>query len=107
MLLLNGVAIEAHCKKKGIVKRKETINERQELFMMMRPSYDELLKKVDNSPFTLVTLAMKRAKQLNTGAVKLLETNSSKPVTIALEEIAAGKIIPRNTQKPAEKQVTE
>lgn len=42
--------------------------------------------------FRLVVLASKRAKELYTGAKPYVETNSTKPCLIALEEIKAGKI---------------
>lgn len=70
--------------------------------MMMNPPLDDILQKVDNT-FVLVTLCMKRAKQLNTGAQKLIETLSTKPVTIALEEIMAGKIKARTSTKSGSK----
>jgi DNA-directed RNA polymerase subunit omega len=58
---------------------------------MIFPSEDLLAKKV-GSRYTLVVLASKRAKQLRDGAPKLIDTPSTNPLTIALEEIAAGKI---------------
>lgn len=70
--------------------------------MIMYPPLDDVLQKVANT-FSLVTLAMKRAKQLNTGAQKLVETHSIKPVTIALEEIMAGKIKARTSTKSGSK----
>jgi DNA-directed RNA polymerase subunit omega len=39
-----------------------------------------------------VVLAAKRAKQIKEGAPVLIETASTNPLTIALEEIAAGKV---------------
>jgi len=50
-----------------------------------------LLEKVD-SRYTLVVAAAKRARQLNEGAPKLVNAESDKPVSIALEELAADKI---------------
>jgi len=52
------------------------------------------MDKLENwgSKYALVTLAAKRAKQLKSGAPPLIETKSVNPLTIALEEIAAGKI---------------
>ncbi len=44
------------------------------------------------SRYTLVILAAKRAKQLREGAPRLIETSSTNPLTVALEEIAAGKV---------------
>ncbi|HZU71552.1 MAG TPA: DNA-directed RNA polymerase subunit omega [Acidimicrobiales bacterium] len=69
---------------------------------MMDPPIEELLDKVD-SKFTLVTLAAKRGRQINSYFNQLGEglgalvppqvaSVSLKPLSIALEEIAAGKI---------------
>lgn len=46
---------------------------------------------IDNV-YKLVIVTSKRVRQLNDGSPKLVETGSKKPTTIALEEIAAGKI---------------
>ena len=53
----------------------------------------DLLQKTD-SIYKLVTLAAKRAVELNTGAGKLVENTSpnTKLSTVALKEIAEGKI---------------
>ncbi|MDI3546409.1 MAG: DNA-directed polymerase subunit omega [Halanaerobiales bacterium] len=60
--------------------------------MITYPSLDDLMEKVD-SPYTLVILAARRARQLNMGAKELLdEYKSMKPVSMSLEEVAAGKI---------------
>jgi DNA-directed RNA polymerase subunit omega len=59
----------------------------------MLPSPDTL----NNFPlgkFVLSNLAAKRAKQLREGAPALVRTDSHHPLTIALAEIAAGKIKP-------------
>jgi DNA-directed RNA polymerase omega subunit len=46
-----------------------------------------------NSIYKLVVLASKRAIELNAGKPKLIETeNSNKVSSIALEEIAQGKV---------------
>lgn len=58
---------------------------------MIYPSADRLTEQVD-SRYTLVVLAARRAKQLREGAGKLIETPSTNALTIALEEIAAGKV---------------
>lgn len=58
---------------------------------MIYPSADRLEENV-GSRYTLVILAAKRARQLREGAQKLINTSSTNPLTIALEEIAAGKI---------------
>lgn len=57
---------------------------------MIYPSLDELLKRVDNR-YTLVTAAAKRARKI-LEEEKNDEEKSVKAVSIALEEISAGKI---------------
>ena len=70
---------------------------------MMNPPVEDLLDKVD-SKFTLVTLAAKRARQINSYFNQLgdglgtivppqVTSVSRKPLSIALEEVAAGKIV--------------
>ncbi|MFW5992242.1 MAG: DNA-directed RNA polymerase subunit omega [Halanaerobiaceae bacterium] len=60
--------------------------------MITYPSHDDLLEKVD-SPYTLVILSARRARQLNLAGNELLdEYKSNKPVSKSLEEIFAGKI---------------
>ena len=69
---------------------------------MMDPPIEELLDKVD-SKFTLVTLSAKRGRHINSyfnqlgeglGAIvpPQVTSLSRKPLSIALEEICAGKI---------------
>jgi DNA-directed RNA polymerase subunit omega len=69
---------------------------------MMEPPVESLLDRVD-SKFTLVTLAARRGRQINSyfnqlgeglGAIvpPQVTSVSRKPLSIALEEIAAGKI---------------
>jgi DNA-directed RNA polymerase subunit omega len=69
---------------------------------MIDPPIETLLDKVD-SKFTLVTLSAKRARQINSyfnqlgeglGAIvpPQVASVSRKPLSIALEEIAAGKV---------------
>lgn len=58
---------------------------------MIYPSADTIEDKV-GSRYSLVVLAAKRAKQIKEGAPILIETASTNPLTIALEEIAAGKV---------------
>lgn len=59
--------------------------------MMNQPSLDVLRDRVD-SRYTLVVAVAKRARQLLEGARPLVECDSAKPVTVALQELAAGKI---------------
>jgi DNA-directed RNA polymerase subunit omega len=69
---------------------------------MMDPPVEQLLGRVD-SKFTLVTLAAKRGRQINSYFNQLGEglgtivppqvaSVSRKPLSISLEEVAAGKI---------------
>jgi DNA-directed RNA polymerase subunit omega len=57
----------------------------------MLPSPDILLE-FEHGKFVLSNLAAKRAKQLTDGAPPLVRIDSNHPLTIALAEIAAGKI---------------
>ena len=80
---------------------------------MMDPPIESLLDKVD-SKFTLVTLAAKRGRQINSYFSQLGEglgaivppqvtSVSRKPLSIALEEIAAEKIAfkrPEEVEEP-------
>lgn len=59
----------------------------------MLPSPD-ILNDFQPGKFVLSNLAAKRAKQLREGAPPLVQVDSSHPLTIALAEIAAGKIKP-------------
>jgi DNA-directed RNA polymerase subunit omega len=59
----------------------------------MLPSPD-ILNDYPHGKFVLSNLAAKRAKQLREGAPPLVQTESNHPLTIALAEIAAGKIKP-------------
>jgi DNA-directed RNA polymerase subunit omega len=57
---------------------------------MLTPSIDSLKEKID-SKYTLVTLASKRARQMQEEGTKLLSTyKSKKNVGKALEEVASG-----------------
>jgi DNA-directed RNA polymerase subunit omega len=59
----------------------------------MLPSPD-ILNNYEHGKFVLSNLAAKRAKQLREGAPQLVHCDSTHPLTIALAEIAAGKIKP-------------
>ncbi|QJW47964.1 DNA-directed RNA polymerase subunit omega [bacterium BFN5] len=58
---------------------------------MNNPALEDLLDKAD-SKYTLAVLAAKRAREIIQDSEKAVASKSSKPVTIALEEIAQGKI---------------
>jgi DNA-directed RNA polymerase omega subunit len=60
---------------------------------------DKLLDKSNNSLYKLVILASKRALEIAEGQPKLVEASASiKPSTVALMEIAQGKIHSRITK---------
>ena len=59
---------------------------------MLYPSVDALKKEID-SKYSLVSLASKRARQMQEeGGERLHKYVSYKPVGKALEEVAAGKL---------------
>ncbi len=58
---------------------------------MLNPSLIDLLENGE-SKYTLVMVTSKRARQIIDGAKPLVDTNSSKPVTIALEELLENKL---------------
>ena len=61
--------------------------------MSIYPSPDQLDKQ--ESKYALVILAAKRARQIKDQARRLTDSKSANPLTVALEEIAAGAIIKR------------
>jgi len=58
---------------------------------MIKPSLDQLSERVD-AKYTLVIIAARRGRDLQDGKLKQVDSRSNKPVTIALEELAAGKL---------------
>jgi DNA-directed RNA polymerase subunit omega len=66
--------------------------------MMNRPTLDELMTKVD-SRYTLVVAAAKRARKLTEEEIETNTPLTIKPVTLALEEIADGKVIFRRIKE--------
>ena len=58
---------------------------------MINPGLGELLKRAD-SRYTLVVVVAKRARKLNEGAERLVESDSDKVVAIAIDEVNEGKI---------------
>lgn len=59
---------------------------------MINPTLSALLDKVD-SKYSLVVAVSKRARQIVDGQKSLVESNSIKPVSIAIQEISEGKIL--------------
>ena len=68
---------------------------------MIIPSPDRLENRV-SSKYALVIVAAKRARQIKEGATALLRASSGNPLTIALEEVAAGKVIPVEDENATE-----
>jgi DNA-directed RNA polymerase subunit omega len=79
---------------------------------MVNPPIEDLLGKVE-SKFALVTLAAKRARQINSYFNHLGESLGSmippqvtsvarKPLSIAFEEIAVDKIVAKPTEAPVD-----
>lgn len=61
---------------------------------MLKPSINEVLDKIDNRYYLVGTVA-KRAREIIDGAevyVSTKNTDNNKPVTIATQEVADGKI---------------
>ena len=59
--------------------------------MIIEPSISKLLKKVD-CRYTLVTVVAKRARQIVNGDESIVDTDETKPVSIALREIDSGAL---------------
>lgn len=59
--------------------------------MMIKPGISTLSKCVD-SRYTLVTMTAKRARMIGESGEGLVECDCKKPVSIAVAEIAAGKV---------------
>ena len=68
---------------------------------MLYPSINLLRSKVDSS-YTLVIMAAKRSRDLIDGKPQLTEVESSKPVTLATNEIAEDLISYTREEKAAE-----
>ena len=59
---------------------------------MIEPSIKSLLEKAD-CRFTLCIMVGKRARELTNGARQLVETESNKSVSVAINEINENKIV--------------
>lgn len=64
---------------------------------MINPSFAEVIEK-GQSRYTLVMLTSKRARQIVEGDKILVDTDSEKPVTIAIEEIMQDKVTYKNEE---------
>jgi len=82
---------------------------------LIEPSIDELLSKVDDSKYSLVILAARRAREINSYYSQLgegrgdfvpplVETGGlrTKPLSISLQEIAEGKVTSERIETPEE-----
>ncbi len=58
----------------------------------------EVLEKIPNK-YMAVVVSSKRARALNDGARPLIKSSASKPTTLAMEEIAAGAVIPETEEQ--------
>lgn len=65
---------------------------------MIYPQADKL--DTLESRYALVIVAAKRARQIKEGARTFVKSRSKNPLTVALEEIAEGAIIPVSTGEP-------
>lgn len=82
--------------------------------MMMEPAIEELQRKSGSGKFELVTLASKRARQINAYYNQLGEglgryappqvISQGKPLSIAFEEIWQDKLVGFHPEKPAEEE---
>ncbi len=62
-----------------------------EVRLVIKPPLEELLEQVDNK-YALVIIAAKRARQIKDGVLPLVDIDSTNPVSVALEEVATGKV---------------
>ena len=59
--------------------------------MMVKPAVTDLLKVINNR-FELVVATSKRARQIAAGSPKLTKVDEESAVTLAVNEIAEGKV---------------
>ncbi len=58
---------------------------------MLYPAMSELLKNID-SRYLMVNVVARRARQISIEAETFHESLPEKPVTLAIQEVAAGKL---------------
>lgn len=58
---------------------------------MINPSFREL-EEVSKSRYKIAMMAAKRAKQIVSGSEPMIKGKGVKPVTVAINEIMAGKV---------------
>lgn len=64
--------------------------------MMIEPSIDSLVEATNGNRYVLCTITAKRAKEIETVRRVELASEDKKAISLASEEIAAGKIKPSN-----------
>ena len=77
--------------------------------MLVEPNLDVMLHDSEiglKNKFVLVTLALKRARQLNDGSPPLVDVDARKPVTVALHEIYNNKVRIRDGESEAAPRVS-
>jgi DNA-directed RNA polymerase subunit omega len=86
---------------------------------LVDPPVEQLLEAAENSKFTLVAVASMRAREINeywnglgkgNGSIvpPQVNSNSNKSLTMALEELAAGKLeVRRPTQEELDKEAAD
>src|ERR671930_2324030 len=98
--------------KRNARSRRSSIPREGDTPLMIEPKIDDLLDRVD-SRYTLVILAAKRAREINSYYSQLgegrgefvpplVEGLGSKPLAIALREVAEGKVAFERLEAPAE-----
>lgn len=78
--------------------------------MLVEPNLDVMLHDRElglKNKFVLVTLALKRARQLNDGSPGLIETDVKKPVSLALREIYQQRVRIRDGEEEPTATVTD
>jgi len=71
--------------------RKSNLRRDENSTIMIKPGITALSKCVD-SRYTLVTMVAKRARMIGTSGEGLVPCSSKKSVSIAVEEVATGKV---------------
>ena len=73
---------------------------------MINPSVVELLEKVEDR-YSLVIVTSKRARQLIDGSEKLVDSESNKPLTVAINEVNEGAVSYKKTTLKNEEDLDE
>ena len=70
--------------------------------MMIEPSIDLLVEKTDGNRYVLCNLISKRAKNIESVRGSELADKDQKSISVACEEIVAGKVIPSEIEKKSD-----